>query len=151
MPSRSFDGEGKVISKVINTDNWKNKKYIVWVMCTALVFVGYYTPYIHVVQFVKDNMPENNGAILLSCIPITSCIFRYVTYIPGVVVSKLVLWTLSTIKILSIDFYHQIKSKPSLDINMRYGHFYAKTLSFYHPPPLNFHNRTDITKLHLTK
>ena len=76
MPSRTFDDEKKVIAKVINTDNWTNKRYIIWVMSTALVFVGYYTPYIHVVNFVKINMPGSNGATILSCIPITSCVFR---------------------------------------------------------------------------
>ena len=60
----------------INLDNLKNKRYVVWVLSTAFMFLGYYTPYIRVVEFVNDQMPGNNGSIIPSLIPVTSCIFR---------------------------------------------------------------------------
>lgn len=71
MPAKNVD--------ILNMDNWKNKRYIIWVISTMFMFLGYYTPYIHVVQFVKDKMPGHDGAILLSLIPVTSCIFRFLS------------------------------------------------------------------------
>ena len=37
-------------SQIINVDNWKNMKYVVWASAVALAQLGYFVPYVHIVR-----------------------------------------------------------------------------------------------------
>lgn len=65
-------------SQLIKVENWKNKKYVIWSLAIPSALFGYFVPYIHIVQFVKDILPDSNGKSLLTCIAITSGLGRFI-------------------------------------------------------------------------
>jgi len=37
-------------SKVINLDNWRNPKYVLWAILVPSALFGYFVPYVHIVN-----------------------------------------------------------------------------------------------------
>jgi len=70
--------KGGCCSQIINLDNWKNKKYVIWSLAIPSALFGYFVPYVHIVQHVKDTMPGKNGRLLVTCIAVTSGIGRLI-------------------------------------------------------------------------
>lgn len=70
--------DGNICSQLVNVDNWKNRKYVVWALAVPSALFGYFVPYVHIVQFVKDLMPDRSGETLVTCIAITSGIGRII-------------------------------------------------------------------------
>ena len=87
--------------KIVNTDNWKNKKYVIWTMAVPSALFGYFVPYVHIVShlnrhlfniidfstvisvqvaFVKNVIPDSGGSgkTLVTCIGITSLVGRII-------------------------------------------------------------------------
>ena len=60
------------LQSIINIDNWKNPKYVIWLIGAPIAMFGYFVPFVHLVAYVKDILPENNGEGLLTCIGITA-------------------------------------------------------------------------------
>jgi len=72
----------RLASKVVYFKNWKNIKYVIWTMAVPTALFGYFVPYIHIIQYVKDLLPDDqedaNGRILITCISATSFLGRLV-------------------------------------------------------------------------
>ena len=60
------------IKPVINMENWRNPRYILWLTAAPCAMFGYFVPFVHLVAYVKDILPESNGEGLLTCIGITA-------------------------------------------------------------------------------
>ncbi len=82
MPPPIEDEEEKknksCIAQIVNVDNWKNRKYLIWSLAVPSALFGYFVPYVHIVAHVKLVMPEENGNTLVTCIAITSMVGRLV-------------------------------------------------------------------------
>lgn len=63
---------------VINFDNWKKKKYIIWAISIPIALFGYFVPYVHIGKFIVEKFPENNQNLPLVCIGLTSGLGRLV-------------------------------------------------------------------------
>ena len=53
-------------------ENWKNPRYILWLVAATIAMFGYFVPFVHLVAYAKDILPESNGEGLLTCISITA-------------------------------------------------------------------------------
>ena len=77
----------RLASKVVYFKNWKNIKYVIWTMAVPTALFGYFVPYIHIIQYVKDLLPDDqedaNGRILITCISATSFLGRYCDFYPS--------------------------------------------------------------------
>ena len=60
------------LQSIINIDNWKNARYVIWLVSAPIAMCGYFVPFVHLVAYVRDILPENNGEGLLTCIGITA-------------------------------------------------------------------------------
>jgi MCP family monocarboxylic acid transporter-like MFS transporter 10 len=60
------------LHSVINVENWRNTKYLIWLVAAPTAMFGYFVPFVHLVAYVKDILPEKNGEGLLTCIGITA-------------------------------------------------------------------------------
>lgn len=78
MPKIQTTEQKSCISQVINVDNWKNKKYVIWALAIPSALFGYFVPYVHIVQHVKDTLPDDDGSTLVTCIAVTSGIGRLI-------------------------------------------------------------------------
>jgi len=67
-----------VMRKIVYVDNWKNKKYFIWSMAFPVGLIGYFVFYVHIVQFVKDKLPNYDGTYLVTCVAITSGVGRII-------------------------------------------------------------------------
>lgn len=67
-----------ITRSIINFDNWKKKKYIIWVICVPIALFGYFVTYVHIGKFIKDKFPENNYYLPLMCIGISSGVGRVI-------------------------------------------------------------------------
>ena len=51
MPRQEeFEEKKDCLHQIINVDNWKNMKYVVWASAVALAQLGYFVPYVHIVR-----------------------------------------------------------------------------------------------------
>lgn len=77
-----------VTRSIINFDNWKRKKYVVWAISIPVALFGYFVPYVHIGKFIEEKFPENNTNLPLMCIGIASgvgrLIFGYISDLPHV-------------------------------------------------------------------
>lgn len=63
---------------IINFDNWKKKKYIIWAISVPVALFGYFVPYVHIAKFIVGKFPDNNTNLPLICIGITSGLGRVI-------------------------------------------------------------------------
>lgn len=63
---------------VINFENWKKKKYIIWAISIPIALFGYFVPYVHIGKFIVEKFPENNKNLPLICIGLTSGVGRLI-------------------------------------------------------------------------
>ncbi len=78
MAACGLEQNKKWWTKIINVDNWRNRKYVVWALVVPLALFGYFVPYVHIVEHVKKELPGEDGALLITCIAITSAVGRIV-------------------------------------------------------------------------
>lgn len=73
---------------LINIDNWKKPRYIIWAVSIPIALFGYFVPYVHMSKFVKVTFPGQNENHPIVCIGITSgigrIIFGYIADMKGV-------------------------------------------------------------------
>ncbi|XP_046650713.1 monocarboxylate transporter 10-like [Daphnia pulicaria] len=71
-------GCSRLWKKYINFSIWKNKKYVIWAIAIPIAMLGYFVPYVHLVSYVKDVLPEADGKVLVLCIGLSSGIGRLI-------------------------------------------------------------------------
>lgn len=67
-----------VTRSIINFDNWKKKKYIIWAISIPIALFGYFVPYVHIGKFIVEKFPANNQNLPLICIGLTSGLGRVI-------------------------------------------------------------------------
>lgn len=67
-----------ITRSIINFDNWKKKKYIIWAISIPIALFGYFVPYVHISKFITEKFPDDNKNLPLICIGVTSGIGRLV-------------------------------------------------------------------------
>lgn len=67
-----------ITRSIINFDNWKKKKYIIWAISIPVALFGYFVPYVHIGKFIVEKFPNNNQNLPLICIGITSGLGRII-------------------------------------------------------------------------
>ncbi|KAG5681827.1 hypothetical protein PVAND_011235 [Polypedilum vanderplanki] len=76
------------LRSIINFDNWKKKKYVVWAISIPVALFGYFVPYVHIGKFIEEKFPDENKNLPLMCIGITSglgrIIFGWISDLPNV-------------------------------------------------------------------
>lgn len=77
-----------VMRSIINFDNWKRKKYVIWAISIPVALLGYFVPYVHIGKFIDEKFPDKNKNLPLMCIGISSgigrLIFGTISDFPGV-------------------------------------------------------------------
>ncbi|KAI9560776.1 hypothetical protein GHT06_011728 [Daphnia sinensis] len=69
-------GCSRLWKKYINFSIWKKKKYVIWAIAIPIAMLGYFVPYVHLVSYVKDVLPEADGKVLVLCIGLSSGVGR---------------------------------------------------------------------------
>jgi len=67
-----------VAAKIVYFDNWKNPRYVIWCLAVPAALFGYFVPYMHMPQYVKDTLPGWNGDNLITCLAVTSFLGRLI-------------------------------------------------------------------------
>ncbi|XP_065348399.1 monocarboxylate transporter 10-like [Cloeon dipterum] len=70
------EGKKFELSKFLNKENWKKKKFVIWTICIPIALFGYFVPFVHMVKFVNVSFPSDDGKIPLMCIGIASAVGR---------------------------------------------------------------------------
>lgn len=65
-----------VLQSFINVNNWKNKRYLIWVCSFPLALFGYFVPYVHLAKFIADEFPGKDENLPIICLAMTSCLGR---------------------------------------------------------------------------
>lgn len=69
-------GVNLFVKSLVNVDNWKRKRYVIWALSIPIALVGYFAPYVHLAKHVKDTFPGYNENTPIICIGITSGLGR---------------------------------------------------------------------------
>lgn len=64
------------LRSLVNVDNWKRPRYVIWAVSIPVALVGYFVPYVHMSKLVKVNFPLQSENAPIMCIGITSGIGR---------------------------------------------------------------------------
>lgn len=70
------NGLRSLCSSIINLDNWKNPKYVIWVLSIFFGLFGYLVPLVHLVKFVQDKGIDVGGKELLIILQVCSLVAR---------------------------------------------------------------------------
>ena len=70
--------DSECCSRVVNIENWKNRKYVIWTIAAPIALLGYFVPYVHIVAYVEDILPGESGEALLTSIAITAGIGKII-------------------------------------------------------------------------
>lgn len=77
-----------VLRSIINFDNWKRMKYVIWAISIPVALLGYFVPYVHIGKFITEKFPNENKNFPLMCIGIASgagrIIFGWISDLPGI-------------------------------------------------------------------
>ncbi|XP_004921754.1 monocarboxylate transporter 10 [Bombyx mori] len=71
-PSRRDGNLKSFLTKIINIQIWKNRKYRFWALSMPVALFGYFVSYVHIKKFMNNNFPGANYNVPLQCIAITS-------------------------------------------------------------------------------
>ncbi|XP_005990938.2 monocarboxylate transporter 10 [Latimeria chalumnae] len=78
------------VNKIFNVNIWKFLGYRIWAFGIPTALFGYFVPYVHLMNYVKETFGEKEKKeVLLMCIGITSAIGRLIfgrvaDYVPGI-------------------------------------------------------------------
>ncbi|XP_078068469.1 monocarboxylate transporter 10 [Mustelus asterias] len=64
------------IKKIFNVKIWKFLGYRIWAFGIPAALFGYFVPYVHLMNYVKESFPLSNEEVLLMCIGISSGVGR---------------------------------------------------------------------------
>lgn len=77
-----------ILRSIINFDNWKRRKYVIWAISIPVALFGYFVPYVHIGKFIDEKFPDENKNLPLMCIGVASGIgrllFGYISDLQGV-------------------------------------------------------------------
>lgn len=76
------------LRSLVNVDNWKRPRYIIWAVSIPVALIGYFVPFVHINKLVKINFPQASANAPIMCIGITSgvgrILFGYLADIKGI-------------------------------------------------------------------
>lgn len=76
------------LKSAIYMDNWRKKRYVIWVLAITISQLGYFIPYVHMYNYVKHTFPGSDRKLPVSCIGIASgvgrLIFGFIADLPKV-------------------------------------------------------------------
>ncbi|KAB7498190.1 Monocarboxylate transporter 10, partial [Armadillidium nasatum] len=77
-PSDGSSDSGKTRNgSFLNTEIWKNKRYVIWAFAIPSALFGYFVPYMHLRAYSTDVFGEEyNSKLLVQCIALTSGVGR---------------------------------------------------------------------------
>lgn len=64
------------LRSLVNVDNWKRKRYVVWALSIPIALIGYFVPYVHMAKYVEQTYPGYNTNMPIICIGFTSILGR---------------------------------------------------------------------------
>lgn len=64
------------LRSLINLDNWKRKRYVVWALSIPIALIGYFVPYVHMAKYVEETHVGYDKSLPIICIGLTSGIGR---------------------------------------------------------------------------
>jgi len=67
-----------LLRSLINFDNWKKKRYVIWAFSIPVALFGYFVPYVHMSKFVEVNFKGESYNMPVMMIGVSSCIGRLV-------------------------------------------------------------------------
>lgn len=76
--SLSTEPDLKITKHWFNKAIWKNKKYVIWIICSMLGQLGFYAPFAHIAKFSLVNFPDADPNNAILCISIASIFGRLV-------------------------------------------------------------------------
>lgn len=68
----------KTLQNAIYMDNWRKKRYVIWVFGITISQLGYFIPYVHMQKFATTNFAGYNPNLPVACIGIASGIGRLI-------------------------------------------------------------------------
>uniref|UniRef100_A0A1L8DEH1 Putative monocarboxylate transporter n=1 Tax=Nyssomyia neivai TaxID=330878 RepID=A0A1L8DEH1_9DIPT len=63
---------------LINVDNWKKKRYVIWALSIPVALFGYFVPYVHMSKFITVAFAGNDINLPVMCLGIASGVGRLV-------------------------------------------------------------------------
>lgn len=64
------------LRSLVNVENWKQKRYVVWALSIPIALIGYFVPYVHMATYVTETFPGRENTYPIMCIGLTSGIGR---------------------------------------------------------------------------
>ena len=61
LASLSFISLRPLNGPLFNVDNWRNKKYIIWILGFCCFYFGYFVPFVHIVSIVHIISKTSNS------------------------------------------------------------------------------------------
>ncbi|XP_077977770.1 monocarboxylate transporter 10-like [Glandiceps talaboti] len=83
------------IRRHLNVEIWKNKRYRIYAAAIPLAFLGYFVPFVHLINHVKHVLPDVNGSILLTCLGASSLVSRVLSGLLADKVNSIILHQIS--------------------------------------------------------
>lgn len=64
------------LKSLVHVDNFKKRRYIIWIISLPIALIGYFVPYAHLVKYVKITYPGSDSSYPIMCIGLTSGLGR---------------------------------------------------------------------------
>lgn len=64
------------LRSLVNVENWRRKRYLVWALSIPIALIGYFVPYVHMSKYVTETYPGREKSYPIMCIGFTSGIGR---------------------------------------------------------------------------
>lgn len=68
----------QTIKGAIYMDNWRKKRYIIWVLAITVSQFGYFIPYVYMSKYVTRNFPTGDPKLPIACIGVASGVGRLI-------------------------------------------------------------------------
>ncbi|XP_059619739.1 monocarboxylate transporter 10 isoform X2 [Phlebotomus argentipes] len=66
----------KTIQTLVNVDNWKKKRYVIWALSIPVALFGYFVPYVHMSKFITVAFTGKDINLPVMCLGIASGVGR---------------------------------------------------------------------------
>lgn len=67
-----------VMRSLVNVDNWRRPRYVIWAVSIPVALIGYFVPYVHTPKLVQVSFAGRNVSTPIVCIGIASGVGRMV-------------------------------------------------------------------------
>lgn len=64
------------LRSLVHVENFKKRRYIIWIIAMPIALTGYFVPYAHMVKYVKITYPGSDASLPIMCIGLTSGLGR---------------------------------------------------------------------------